>query len=204
MVDESDYSSWEDYLDEKDEDNEMYRVPLFDGRAGMVARARLPAKHFDIFAEVSTVCGEGAVLSASGPRDYLWFGLIDDNIVLRWDAGSGPLDLRAGKVRTDGRTRISIRRYRKDAVLKLESSTLTGSSPGRMSSLDLDPFIYVGHPPDNATRWNGTGSLSGFVGCVHRLRVSGRDVIPPSRGLPLTAHGLRPCTPHNLARLVCP
>lgn len=53
-------------------------------------------------------------------------------------------------------------------------------------------------------RLAGIGSLGGFVGCVHRLRVSGRDVIPPSRGFPLTAHGLRPCTPHNLARLVCP
>lgn len=53
-------------------------------------------------------------------------------------------------------------------------------------------------------RLSGTHALHGFVGCVHRLRVSGRDVIPPSRGLSVIAEGLRPCTPYNLAQIECP
>ncbi|KAI8438592.1 hypothetical protein MSG28_011039 [Choristoneura fumiferana] len=199
---EDEYSMYED-LEESVE--EVYRAPLFDGRARMTARTRLPAKRFDIWAEVSAVCGQGTLLSAAGTRDHLWLGFGENKSILRWNAGSGPMELRSGRVRTDGRSKISARRYKKDAMLRLGSSTVRGSGPGRMSSLDVDPFIYVGHPPANVTkRLFGAPMLAGFVGCVHRLRVSGRDVIPPARGLHVTAHGLRPCTPRNLAQLVCP
>lgn len=53
-------------------------------------------------------------------------------------------------------------------------------------------------------RLTGSTALPGFVGCVHRLRVSGRDLIPASRGRLLESRGVRPCNPYNLARLVCP
>ncbi|KAL0851118.1 hypothetical protein ABMA28_006986 [Loxostege sticticalis] len=198
---EEDYLLYEEYVQE--EVNDMYKVPLFDGKARMTARARLPAKRFDIWAEVSAVCGKGALVSASGSRDHLWLGFVEDRVVLRWDAGSGAEELRAGRVKIDGRSKVSARRYKKDAVLRAGAATARGSAPGRMTSLDVDPFIYVGHPPENVTKLSGA-DLHGFVGCVHRLRVSGRDVIPPARGLHVAAHGLRPCTPHNLARLVCP
>ncbi|XP_075973420.1 agrin-like isoform X2 [Anticarsia gemmatalis] len=196
------YSVYEEYIEERS--NEMYEVPLFDGHARMTARARLPAKRFDIWAEVSAVCGRGALVSASGTRDHLWLGFVDNRAVLRWDAGSGPTELHTGKTKIDGKSKISARRYKKDAVLKLGSSSARGSSQGRMSSLDIDPYIYIGHPPDNVTKLSGASGIPGFVGCVHRLRVSGRDLIPPSRGMTITSSGLRSCTPHNLARLVCP
>lgn len=118
----------------------------------MTARTRLPAKRFDIWAEVSAVCGKGALISASGVRDYLWLGFVKDRAVLRWDAGNGPLELRSGKIRVDTKSKISARRYKKDAMLKLESYTVRGTTHGRMSSLDVDPYIYIGHPPDNVTK----------------------------------------------------
>ncbi|XP_047025753.1 agrin-like [Helicoverpa zea] len=197
-----DYSMYEEVIEENNHD--MYEVPLFDGLARMTARARFPAKRFDIWAEVSAVCGKGALVSASGTRDHLWLGFVEDRAVLRWDAGSGPYELHTGKVKIDGKSKVSARRYKKDAVLKLGSSVARGSSQGRMSSLDVDPFIYIGHPPDNVTKLSGASGIPGFVGCIHRLRVSGRDLIPPARGLTITSSGLRSCTPHNLARLVCP
>lgn len=147
---EEDYSIQEEYMEEKI--NDVYKMPLFDGNARMTARTRLPAKRFDIWAEVSAVCGTGSLLSASGTRDHLWLGFVDDRAILRWDAGSGPLELRSGKVNTDGRTRVSARRYKKDAVLKLGSITARGTAQGHMNSLDVDPFIYVGQPPQNVTR----------------------------------------------------
>ncbi|KAJ2947921.1 hypothetical protein O0L34_g9714 [Tuta absoluta] len=199
---EEEYLIQEEYMEEKSDD--IYEVPLFDGKARMTARTRLPAKRFDIWAEVSAVCSNGTLLTSSGIRDHLWLGFVEEKGVLRWDAGSGPLELKAGKVRTDGRSKISARRYKKDAMLKVGTATARGTAQGRMSSLDVDPFIYIGQPPEEVSRLSGTTALPGFVGCVHRLRVGGRDVIPPSRGLPITAHGVRPCTPHNLARLVCP
>lgn len=147
---EEEYSSQEDYIEE--EVNDIYNMPLFDGKATMTARTRLPAKRFDIWAEVSAVCGNGTLLSTSGTRDHLWLGFIGDRAILRWDAGSGPMELRSGKLKTDGRSKISARRYKKDAVLKLGSATSSGTAHGRMSSLDVDPFLYVGHPPDNVAR----------------------------------------------------
>ncbi|XP_045445693.1 agrin-like [Melitaea cinxia] len=199
---EENYPIYEEYMEGPE--NEIYTAPLFDGLARMTARTRLPAKRFDIWAEVSAVCGRGALISASGVRDYLWLGLVDNRAVLRWDAGSGPLELHSGKVKLDVKSKISARRYKKDAMLKLGSSTARGSMHGRMNSLDVDPYIHVGKPPANVTKLSGTHSLHGFVGCVHRLRVSGRDVIPPSRGLSVIAEGLRPCTPYNLAQIECP
>lgn len=141
---------YEEVIEENNHD--MYEVPLFDGLARMTARARFPAKRFDIWAEVSAVCGKGALVSASGTRDHLWLGFVEDRAVLRWDAGSGPYELHTGKVKIDGKSKVSARRYKKDAVLKLGSSVARGSSQGRMSSLDVDPFIYIGHPPDNVTK----------------------------------------------------
>ncbi|XP_050347435.1 agrin-like [Nymphalis io] len=199
---EENYPIYEEYIEGPE--SETYTAPLFDGLARMTARTRLPAKRFDIWAEVSAVCGRGALISASGVRDYIWLGLVDNRAVLRWDAGNGPLELHSGKVKVDVKSKISARRYKKDAMLKLGSTTARGSTHGRMSSLDVDPYIYVGHPPGNITKLSGTHALHGFVGCVHRLRVSGRDVIPPSRGLSVTAQGLRPCTPYNLAQIECP
>lgn len=146
---EEDYLLYEEYIEEV---NEMYKVPLFDGKAGMTARARLPAKRFDIWAEVSAVCGKGVLVSAVGSRDHLWLGLVEERAVLRWDAGGGPLELRTGRIRVDGRTKLSARRYKKDAMLRVGASTARGSAPGRMSSLDVDPFIYIGRPPDNVTK----------------------------------------------------
>ncbi|XP_026758909.2 agrin-like [Galleria mellonella] len=198
---EDDYSQYEDYEGEKDD---IYKVPLFDGLAGMSVRVRLPAKRFDIWAEVSAACGKGSLLSAAGVRDYVWLGFNEDKAVLRWDAGSGTLELRSGQVKTDGKSKISARRYKKDAMLRVGTTTVRGSAQGRMSSLDVDPFIYVGSPPQNVTKLMGASMLPGFVGCVHRLRVSGRDLIPPVRGLRIISQGLKPCTPHNLGQLTCP
>ncbi|CAB3240060.1 unnamed protein product [Arctia plantaginis] len=197
-----DYSMYEEYVEETS--SGPYEVPLFDGQAGITARARVPAKRFDIWAEVSAVCGEGALVSAAGTRDHMWLGFVDHRAVLRWDAGSGPTELHTGKAKLDGKSKVSARRYKKDAMLKLGSSMARGSSQGRMNSLNVDPYIYVGHPPENVTKLSGASGIYGFVGCVHRLRVSGRDIIPPSRGMVITSSGLKSCTPHNLARLVCP
>lgn len=152
---EDDYSSHEDYLDEKTRDfshSELYRVPLFDGQASMMARARLPAKRFDIMVEITAVCGDGSLFSAAGSKDHVWLGFIDDKVVLRWDAGSGPTELRAGKIRTDGRSKVSARRYRKDAEVRMGFATESGSSRGRMSSVNVEPFIYIGNPPENVTK----------------------------------------------------
>ncbi|XP_041975389.1 agrin-like isoform X3 [Aricia agestis] len=200
---EESYPAYDDYLYENE--NEVYTAPLFDGLARMTARMRLPAKRFDIWAEVSPVCDKGTLISAAGVRDYLWVGFMEDRAVLKWDAGSGPLELRSGKVRVDVKSKISARRYKKDAMLKLGSSVARGSTRGRMSSLDVDPFIYIGHPPGNVTKnMSGSHSLSGFVGCVHRLRVSGRDIIPPARGVSVVSYGVKPCTAYNVAKVVCP
>lgn len=57
---------------------------------------------------------------------------------------------------------------------------------------------------DSLPRLTGSAALPGFIGCVHRLRVSGRDLIPASRGRLPESRGVRSCTPYNLARLVCP
>lgn len=147
---EENYPIYEEYYEENV--NEIYTAPLFDGLARMTARTHLPAKRFDIWAEVSAVCGRGALISASGVRDYLWLGFVDDRAILRWDAGNGPSELRSGKVKVDVKSKISARRYKKDAMLKLGSTTARGTTHGRMSSLDVDPFIHVGQPPDNITR----------------------------------------------------
>ncbi|CAH0727341.1 unnamed protein product, partial [Brenthis ino] len=199
---EENYPIYDEYFEENE--NEIYTAPLFDGLAQMTARTHLPAKRFDIWAEVSAVCGTGALISASGVRDYLWLGFVDNRAILRWDTGNGPSELRSGKVKVDVKSKISARRYKKDAMLKLGSTTARGTTHGRMSSLDVDPYIHVGQPPDNITKLSGTHALHGFVGCVHRLRVSGRDIIPPARGLAVVARGLRPCTPYNLAQIQCP
>lgn len=129
-----------------------YEVPLFDGNARIVARMRFPAKRFDVWAEVSSVCSEGALVSAAGMRDHVWLGFVQNKAVLRLDAGSGPFELHTGKVRIDGRQKVSARRYKKDAMLKLGSATASGSARGRMTALNVDPFIYVGQPPENVTR----------------------------------------------------
>ncbi|XP_038208329.1 agrin-like isoform X2 [Zerene cesonia] len=184
-------------------ENGLYSAPLFDGRATMTARMLLPAKRFDIWAEVSAVCGRGTLMSASGVRDYLWLGIIDGKVEMRVDAGSGPLQLRSGKVNIDNKSKLWARRYKKDVVLNVGSVTARGTTQGRMTSVDVEPFIHIGHPPLNDSVLSSFG-MSGFVGCVHRLRVNGREVIPPSRGLAVASHGLRACTPQNLADLVCP
>ncbi|XP_050681415.1 uncharacterized protein LOC126976833 [Leptidea sinapis] len=192
---------YDDYFYEHE--NEMYSVPLFDGRARMTARMRLPAKRFDIWAEVTAVCSKGTLVSASGVRDYLWMGIVDGEVKMRFDAGSGPLNVHSGKVNIDAKSKILARRYKNDGMLKVGSVASSGSMEGRLTSLDVLPYIHVGLPPQNDTVLSSI-SLPGFVGCVHRLRVSGRDVIPPSRGVTVTSHGLRSCTPENLADLVCP
>ncbi|KOB68636.1 putative agrin [Operophtera brumata] len=185
----------EDYSYENMEEhiNVGYEVPLFDGEAFMKARVRLPAKRFDIWAEVSSVCSNGALVSGAGNRDHFWLGFVKNKAVLRWDAGSGPYELHTGRVKVDGKSKVSARRYKKDGVLKLGSATASGSARGRMTSLDVDPFVL-----------SGATSIPGFIGCVHRLRISGRDLIPPARDLTVSSQGVRACTPYNIAKLVCP
>lgn len=139
---------FEEYVEE----NAMFHeIPLFDGTARMTAQTRLPSKSFDIWAELSIVCGKGAIVSASGTRDHLWLGFMDDRALLRFDAGGGLLELRSGKVRTHGKSKISARRYKKDAVLKMNSIEVKGSARGRMSSLEVDPYLHIGRLPDNIT-----------------------------------------------------
>ncbi|XP_028029690.1 agrin-like [Bombyx mandarina] len=191
----------EEYVDRRVE--ESFELPLFDGNARMTARIRLPANHFDIWAEVTAVCDTGALLSASGTRDHLWLGYIRKKGVLRFDVGSGHLDLHAGRLKLDGRSTISARRYKRDAVLKVGLVSASGTAKGRMSSLNTDPFVYIGYSPENVTKLTGLSTV-GFVGCIHRLHISGLDLIPPARGLVLSTHGVKPCTPYHLARLVCP
>lgn len=129
-----------------------YEVPLFDGEAFMKARVRLPAKRFDIWAEVSSACSNGALVSAAGTRDHFWLGFEHNKAVLRWNAGSGPYELHTGKVKVGVKLKVSARRYKKDGVLKLGSAMASGSARGHMTSLDVDPFVYVGLPPENVTR----------------------------------------------------
>ncbi|KAJ0182481.1 hypothetical protein K1T71_001850 [Dendrolimus kikuchii] len=202
LINDLDDYIYEDYLEGTG--NEIYEAPLFDGKARMTARTQLPAKRFDVWAEVSAVCGNGALLSAAGIRDHLWLGFVEEKGVLRFDAGSGFFELRAGRVKTDGRSKISARRYKKDALLQLGSITLTGTAKGNLTSLDIGSSIYIGLPPDNVTKLSNTSGTPGFIGCVHRLRVSGRDVIPPARDLSISSSGVRSCTPENLAHLACP
>lgn len=133
-----------------------YEVPLFDGEAFMRAQVRLPANRFDIWAEVSSVCGKGSLVSGGGRRDHFWLGFVQNRAVLRWDAGSGPYELHTGRVKPDGKSKISARRYKTDGVLKLGSAMVSGTARGRMTSLDIDPNVYVGLPPENVTRYVGT------------------------------------------------
>lgn len=144
-------NSYEYSDDEFSGDRYVHRVPLFDGTARIVARARLPAKRFDISAEITVACGRGALLSASGSKDYLWLGFVEEKAGLKWNAGSGTFVLNVGKVVYDGRSKVSARRYRKDGVLRYGSATVRGTAPGRMNSLNLDPYIYIGNPPENVT-----------------------------------------------------
>lgn len=130
----------------------MYRVPLFDDESSMTIRMRLPTKRFDIWAEVSAICGEGNLLTATGVKDYVWLGLVENRAILRWNAGSGPLELSVGRVTTHGRSKISARRYKKDGILSLGSVVAAGTSPGRMTSLNVDNYIYLGKPPENVTK----------------------------------------------------
>lgn len=85
---EENYPVYEDYF--AGEKNDLYTVPLFDGEARIMARTRLPAKRFDIWAEVSAVCGNGALVSASGVKDYLWVGFAHDRAILRWTLVMAP------------------------------------------------------------------------------------------------------------------
>lgn len=133
-------------------ENKIYRLPLFDSDASIVAHIHLPAKKFDIRAEVTVVCGEGTFLSVLGHKDYLWLGFMEGQTILQWNAGSGSLKLNGGKIRFDGRTRVTARRYRKDALLKVGSMSVKGTAPGRMTSLDTKPYIYIGSPPENITK----------------------------------------------------
>lgn len=148
---DEDYSTYE-YVEEKINDNLGYEVPLFDGEGRMTVRARFPAKRFDVWVEVSALCGDGALVSAAGTRDHFWLGFVQNKAVMRWDAGSGPRELHTGRVKLDGKSKLSGRRYKKDAILKLGSSTASGTARGRMTSLDVDPFLYVGQPPKNVSR----------------------------------------------------
>lgn len=145
-----DYATYENL---EEHINVGYEMPLFDGDAFIKARVRLPAKRFDIWAEVTSVCGQGSLLSGGGTRDHFWLGFVQNKAVLRWDAGSGPYELHTGRVNVDGKSKISARRYKKDGVLKLGSAIASGTARGRMTSLDVDPFVYVGLPPENVTRY---------------------------------------------------
>lgn len=155
VMDAYDYED-EEYSFENEEitqeENKLYRSPLFDSEASLVAQVRLPAKKFDIQAEVTVVCGNGALLMASGHKDHLWLGFVEGRTGLRWNAGHGVAYIDGGRIRFDGRTRIVARRYKKDAVLKVGSVTMKGTAPGRMTSLEIKPYIYIGSPPDNITK----------------------------------------------------
>ena len=119
--------------------------------------------------------------SPTGQGDFVSLALNNGYLEFRFNLGSGPVLIRSlVKVRKYHSVRILLRREGRRGWLRMDQMEWNTTAEGQLSSLDLSEHLYVGNVPNAADRvWENVGlfsragnSQSGFVGCLHELRVS--------------------------------
>ncbi|XP_077167850.1 basement membrane-specific heparan sulfate proteoglycan core protein isoform X5 [Paroedura picta] len=124
--------------------------------------------------------------------DFVSFGLVGGRPELRFDAGSGmatirhPSILKLGEFHT-----VQLYRNLTQGSLVLDHHLpVNGTSQGKFQGLDLNEGLYLGGYPNYAAVAK-TGLSSGFIGCVRRLVIQGKEVI--FKDLDLQSHGVSNC-----------
>uniref|UniRef100_A0A8D2L172 Laminin subunit alpha-1 n=1 Tax=Varanus komodoensis TaxID=61221 RepID=A0A8D2L172_VARKO len=162
-----------------DEDTSFH----FDGSGYSVVEKALRSTLTQIIVFFSTFTPNGLLvyLASNGTKDFLSVELVDGQVKLMFDLGSGPLTLRTEKRYNNGTWyKISFSRNKKEGILSVmeaynlsSKETKRGESPGAASDLnrsDKDP-VYIGGLPRSRVIRKGINSRR-YVGCIKNLEIS--------------------------------
>ncbi|XP_062987367.1 laminin subunit alpha-1 [Elgaria multicarinata webbii] len=203
-----------------DEDTSFH----FDGSGYSVVEKALRSTLTQIVVFFSTFTPNGLLvyLASNGTRDFLSLELVDGQVKLMVDLGSGPLILRTERRYNNGTWyKISFSRNKKEGVLTVmeaynlsSKETKRGEAPGAASDLnrsDKDP-IYVGGLPRSRTVRKGLNSRR-YVGCIKNLEISRSTfdllknsygvrkgcILEPIRGASILSNGYIELLPKSLS-----
>ncbi len=113
------------------------------------------------------------------------------HLEFRYNLGSGPALIRTLRRVTLGRWhRAQAKRWHRDGMLQLDDRDgVVGRSNGSLRSLDISGAFVGGLPTEPRTPMKNAGmrnlELSGFRGCLRRLKIGFREVNVQSQSEPL-------------------
>ncbi|XP_043461803.1 neurexin-3b isoform X3 [Leptopilina heterotoma] len=116
--------------------------------------------------------------------DLFAFEILNGHLYLHADLGSGPIKVKASKVRVDDGVwhDVAFRRVERESRVTVDQITIEFRTPGDSTQLDLDGLMYIGGvgapfapltvPP---VLWTGT-LRQGYVGCMRDLVINSQPV----------------------------
>ncbi|KAK2716784.1 hypothetical protein QYM36_007057, partial [Artemia franciscana] len=137
---------------------------------------------FDIELSFKPEVPDGLILYSSQKEgsngDFVSFGLSYGYPEFRFDMGSGPALIRASSPIQVGKWHtVRLSRNKKDGYMIVnDQSPYVGQAPGKFQGLDLLTPLYIGAVPDFRNIHKQAGFSQGFVGCISRLVLSGKNV----------------------------
>uniref|UniRef100_A0A4W5QL40 Laminin, alpha 1 n=1 Tax=Hucho hucho TaxID=62062 RepID=A0A4W5QL40_9TELE len=161
----------------------------FDGSGYSVVEKPLRSTSTSIVMLFKTLSPNGLLLylASNGTRDFLSIELVEGQVRLTFELGSGPLTLTSNKAYNTGSWyKITLQRNKRKvymAVMAADNSSekeiMEAESPGTASDLnrsDLDP-IYIGGLPMSLAR--------SYVGCIKNMEIarSNFDLLRDSYGV---------------------
>uniref|UniRef100_A0A6Q2X7F4 Laminin, alpha 1 n=1 Tax=Esox lucius TaxID=8010 RepID=A0A6Q2X7F4_ESOLU len=168
----------------------------FDGSGYSVVEKPLRSTSTSIVMLFKTLSPNGLLLylASNGTRDFLSIELVEGQVHLTFELGSGPLTLTSNKVYNTGSWyKITLQRNKRKAYMAVmaadnssEKEIMEAESPGTASDLnrsDLDP-IYIGGLPMSRPIRRRVVARS-YVGCIKNMEIarSNFDLLQDSYGV---------------------
>ncbi|XP_076369513.1 agrin-like isoform X2 [Tachypleus tridentatus] len=188
-------------------------VPAFSGRSWMELRRLEAYVRMSVMLEFLTLANDGILFyngqsSGGGHGDFVSLAVRNGFVEFRYDLGSGPVELRSTQRLQPGKFhRVVAKRYLREGILTVEGQeAVTGSSEGRLKSLDLDENLYIGYIPTTSKGvYRNVGVSMGLVGCIRRLHIGRRKVdihYPGSKDV-ISAAQIRNCSDNHCNSMPC-
>ncbi|KAL1006408.1 hypothetical protein UPYG_G00072000 [Umbra pygmaea] len=168
----------------------------FDGSGYSVVEKPLRSTSTSIVMLFKTLSPNGLLLylASNGTRDFLSIELVEGQVRLTFELGSGPLTLTSNKAYNTGSWyKITLQRNKRKAYMAVmaadnssEKEIMEAESPGTASDLnrsDLDP-IYIGGLPMSRPIRRRVVARS-YVGCIKNMEIarSNFDLLQDSYGV---------------------
>ncbi|KAI1287382.1 Agrin [Halotydeus destructor] len=162
--------------------------------------------------EFVTFSQNGIVLyngqTATGDGDFVSISIKSSLVEFRFNLGSGATILKSAEKIPIGRpVKVVAKRYLKDGTLTIEGQDdMAGKSDGDLKSLDLADNLVLGNVATKQKRiFENIGVRQGFVGCIMKLRIGGKDIdltFPGSKDV-LKVSEVHDCSDNPCSGQVC-